>query len=141
MPTLYECLGWIVLAQDAGEAGGGNEGAPGNGNGNNEGLFGGNFIYLFIGLAMLWFIMMVLPQRRDQKKAKEMLETLKKNDRVLFAGGICGTVANIHQDGYVTIRIDDSSNAKMRVLRGAISRVITDDDDEKKEEKSETAKK
>ena len=84
---------------------------------------------MLIGVIMVLYIfLMVLPQRREQRKAKEMLDAIKKNDRVIFGGGILGTVVNVHQDGYVTLRIDDASNAKLRVLRGAISRVLTEED-------------
>lgn len=99
----------------------------------------GRLLMLVGAISVLYIFMMVLPQRREQKRAKELMDNLKKNDRVLFSGGILGTIANVHQDGYVTIRVDDATNAKMRVMRQSISRVLTDEDNEADE--SESAKK
>jgi preprotein translocase subunit YajC len=57
------------------------------------------------------------------------LPKLKKNDRVETVGGICGTVANIQKDSkYITLKIDETSNAKLKVLRSAILRVVVDDE-------------
>jgi preprotein translocase subunit YajC len=73
--------------------------------------------------------MMGKPQDRGQTKAADMLAKLKKNDRVVTAGGILGTVVNVRSDNdYVTIRVDDSTNARMQVLASSIARVLSDDD-------------
>ena len=54
-----------------------------------------------------------------------MLNNLKKNDQVITAGGIYGTVVNAASGSEdITLRIDESSNTRMRVLRSAVSRVI-----------------
>lgn len=82
-----------------------------------------------IAVTVLYLIMMGKPQDRVQNKAAEMKEKLKKNDRVVTAGGILGTVVNIRTDNdYVTIRVDDSTNARIQVLASSIARVLSDDD-------------
>ena len=82
-----------------------------------------------IAVMLLYFIMMTKPQPKGQAKSSELLASLKKNDRVLTAGGILGTVVNVRTDAeYVTVRIDDSSNARMQVLASSIVRVVTDED-------------
>ena len=48
-------------------------------------------------------------------------------DQVVTVGGILGVVSNM-TDKYVTLRVDDKSNAKIRVLRSSISRVLSADD-------------
>ena len=64
-----------------------------------------------------------------------MLEALQKNDRVVTIGGIYGVVVNAAKGTEdVMIRVDESSNTKLRVLRSAISRVVrAEDGDEKKD--------
>ena len=53
---------------------------------------------------------------------------LKKNDHVLLNCGIFGVVTNVRPDSdEVTIRVDESSNTKLRITRGSIARVIVDD--------------
>jgi preprotein translocase subunit YajC len=55
-----------------------------------------------------------------------MIESLKKNDRVQTIGGILGTVLDV-KDNEITIKIDESNNTKMRIIPGAVSRVITEE--------------
>ena len=82
-----------------------------------------------IAVTVLYLIMMGKPKDQAKNKAAEMREKLKKNDRVVTAGGILGTVVNIRSDNdYVTLRVDDSTNARMQVLASSIARVLSDDD-------------
>ena len=54
---------------------------------------------------------------------------LKKNDKVVTAGGILGTVVNHRSDAeYVTLRVDEASNSKMQILAKSIVRVVSDED-------------
>ena len=66
-------------------------------------------------------------QYAEQKKRKElerMLANLKKNDHVVTIGGIYGTVvAATPNSKVITIRIDDSTGTKIKILRSAISHV------------------
>ena len=81
-----------------------------------------------IAVTVLYLILMGKPQDRGQNKAADMLAKLKKNDRVVTAGGILGTVVNVRSDNdYVTIRVDDSTNARMQVLASSIARVLSDE--------------
>jgi preprotein translocase subunit YajC len=66
-----------------------------------------------------------------------MLENLKKNDHVITTGGIYGVVTNIRSDGdEVSIRVDDTTNTKLRLSRSAIARVIGDEPAAEKESTS-----
>ena len=66
------------------------------------------------------------PQKK-QKKHRDMLDNLKKNDRIRTIGGIVATVVDVRDDE-VVVKIDESNNTKMRFVRQAISAVITDED-------------
>ena len=82
-----------------------------------------------MAVTVLYLIMMGKPKDQGQTKAADMLAKLKKNDRVVTAGGILGTVVNVRSENeYVTIRVDDSTNARMQVLASSIARVLSDDD-------------
>jgi preprotein translocase subunit YajC len=65
--------------------------------------------------------------RPEQKKRKEMavrLASIKKNDHVVTIGGIYGTVVAAQADSkFVTVRVDDSTGTKLKILRSAISQV------------------
>lgn len=95
----------------------------------------GSLIQLLFPLmaAMLVIMLLMRPKKVDQKQ-KQLLEGLKKNDRVVTAGGIIGVVSQIRDDeNYVTIRIDESSNAKMQIIKSSIVKVMTDETADSKE--------
>ena len=82
----------------------------------------------FAMIAVLYYIMMVKPQRQREASHKDLLANLKKNDRVVTVGGIYGVVVNVQRDqDEVTIKVDENTNTKLRVTFSAIARVITDD--------------
>ncbi len=93
----------------------------------NSGGFGSmQFIFLMIGVTVMMMLMM-RPKNvdRDQKKR---LAGLKKNDRIVTVGGIIGTVISIRDDNNtVTLRIDESTNTKLQILKSAVSKVIGDE--------------
>ncbi len=124
---INELTYWFLLAQESAASSGASSGADTE-NTEPTGLFGGGIQGLMIPIAMvvvLYIFMMVLPNRRDQQKAKDLMEGLKKNDRVVTAGGIIATVANVQKDSeFITLKLDDTSNAKMKIMRSSISRVL-----------------
>jgi len=86
-----------------------------------------NPLNMFVIIGILFYFMMIRPERKKRRAAVQMLEELKKNDRVVTIGGICGTIVNVQKDAEeVTIRIDETNNIRVRILRSAISRVIAD---------------
>ena len=83
--------------------------------------------FLFIGL--LFYFMILRPERRRRSEQSGMLENLKKNDRIVTAGGIYGTVVNVQKgDSDIVIKVDENSNTRLRVVRSSISRVINETD-------------
>ncbi|MCH8046411.1 MAG: preprotein translocase subunit YajC [Planctomycetes bacterium] len=96
-------------------------------------LFSGNMLLPFLAIGVLFYFLMIRPQRRQKRQQQDMLGAMKKNDRVVTIGGIKGTIANIQREAdEVTLKIDESSGAKIRVQISAIARVITDGDDGEK---------
>ena len=107
--------------------------------GEEPGLFGnlGFFLPAMLGVMVLYMLMSAKPQDGGKGSASksELLANLKKNDQVLTAGGILGTVVNHRSDAeYVTLRVDDSSGARMQSLASSIVRVVTDKDSDKKQD-------
>jgi preprotein translocase subunit YajC len=74
-------------------------------------------IVLIIGV---FYFLLIRPQKKTQEEHKKMLASLKKNDEVLTAGGIHGTIANV-KDNSVTLKVDD--NVKIEVQKSSISSV------------------
>lgn len=79
-------------------------------------------------IGVLFYFLMLRPHNRERQKQTQMQDSLKKNDRVVTIGGIIGVVVNVQQGSdQVTLRVDESNNTRVNVLRSAISRVIGDD--------------
>lgn len=90
--------------------------------------FGGNtnqFIFIGLMLVMMYLILFRGP-RKKQQQHKQMMQALARNDRIQTIGGIIGTVVDI-KDDEITLKIDESNNTKMKILRSAISRNISKD--------------
>ena len=91
-----------------------------------------NPINILMLAAMSFFLIVLLPQQRQMKAQQKALEkalaALKKNDRVVTASGIHGTVIQTNaEDAVVIIRIDENSGARMTINRDVIAKVITSD--------------
>ena len=78
---------------------------------------GGMLIILMIAL----FAVMIIPQRKREKKIKDMLANLKPGDRVRTIGGIYGTITAINDD-VVTISVGPDK-VRLVFIRGAIASV------------------
>ena len=78
---------------------------------------GGLLIILMIGM----FALMIIPQRKREKKIKDMLAAIKVGDRVRTIGGIYGTVTNV-KDDVITISVGPD-RVQLVFARGAIANV------------------
>jgi len=91
---------------------------------------GGMFSMLlpFLAIGFLFYFLLIRPQRQEQSRRKEMLSAVKKNDRVITAGGIYGVVTNVHAEAdEVTIKVDESTNTKLRITLSSVARVFGDE--------------
>jgi preprotein translocase subunit YajC len=81
---------------------------------------------LMMGVLFYWLL--IRPERRKRAELTAMLQNLKKNDRVVTIGGIYGTIVNTQKDlDEVTVKVDESTNTKLRMQRSAIARVLPSD--------------
>lgn len=93
------------------------------------------FLPAIVGLVLMYLMMATKPRQADTQKTRESLANLKKNDRVITAGGIYGIVVQASADSeYVTVRIDESNNTRIKLLKSSIARVIADEGAEKDKE-------
>ncbi len=72
-------------------------------------------------LLVVFYFMLIRPQRKKDKKVKDMLAALKVNDRICTIGGIYGTITGIREDTVVLSVGKD--NMSMVVARWAIRNV------------------
>ena len=78
------------------------------------------FLPLVLIFVVFWF-MLIRPQRKKDKQVKEMLNNLKAGDRICTIGGIYGTIVVI-KDDTVTLSVG-RDNLTMVVARWGIRSV------------------
>ena len=84
----------------------------------------GMLVPIILIFGVFYFLIILPAQRKERKQREALFSALKKNDEVVTAGGIIGIVQNI-KDDEVLIKIDE--NAKMRVLKSSITRIVPKD--------------
>jgi len=113
MPRLFAAIP-LVFAQNAPAA-------------NPNGGSGGGLGFLpFILVAILWgYFLLVRPQQQQERKRKEMIGGLKKNDKVMTTGGLYATVVSVDNDqDRIVLRVDDDRGVRLTFSKSAVARVI-----------------
>ena len=77
-----------------------------------------NMLILLAGMFAFMYFVLIRPQRTKQKQHQQLVEELKRGDRVITAGGIYGTIENLSDDN-VTMKVE--SGATMRVARNSVA--------------------
>ena len=70
---------------------------------------------------VVFYFMLIRPQRKKDKEAKQMLENLKVGDRICTIGGIYGTIVRI-KDQVLTIEVGEQKT-QMMIARWAVRNV------------------
>src|SRR5262250_1752325 len=79
------------------------------------------FIPLLLVFVLFYFLI-VVPQRKRQRAADEMLNNLKAGDRVVTNGGLYGTIVSLREDKRtVQLKISENPVIRVEVARTAIS--------------------
>lgn len=81
-------------------------------------------LFTFGLVIAIFYFMIIRPQRKRDKEAKEMLSAMKKGDRVVTIGGIHGTIVTV-KDNTVVVKVDDST--RIEFSKNAISTVTARD--------------
>lgn len=75
----------------------------------------------FIVIFVLFYFLLVRPQQQKAKQRKEMIDQLKKGERVMTSGGMIGTVVNLSGD---TLTLQVSEGVRIKVRRNYVEEVI-----------------
>jgi preprotein translocase subunit YajC len=92
---------------------------------------GGGFGSLIISMAPLFlifgvfYVLIILPQRRKQRELQAMIDSLKAGDRIITTGGIIATITAV-RDRTLIIRSADKSI--LEISRGAVAGVPEDEE-------------
>ena len=84
-------------------------------------------------IILIFYFLIIRPQKKRDKEAKDMLASMKKGDKIVTIGGIRGTVAVV-KESTVIVKVDD--NARIEFSKNAISQIL-----DKKPEAAASSKK
>ncbi len=85
----------------------------------------GNFITAlvpFILVFVIFYLLIILPSRKKQKKHQELVGNLKPGDRIITSGGIYGTVMGVQPD---RIELKIAANVKIDITKSAVGAILT----------------
>jgi preprotein translocase subunit YajC len=74
----------------------------------------------------IFYFLVFMPMRRQQKNQKEMVKSLQNGQTVLTTGGIIGTIVAVNDDTLI-LRIKPD-NLKLQIARSSVTSVVTSDD-------------
>lgn len=69
-------------------------------------------------IMVIFYVLLIMPAQRRQKKTQVMLGALKNGDKVITNGGMYGTIVGLEDDA-LQLRIAD--NVKVKIARSAVA--------------------
>lgn len=79
-----------------------------------------------IVLAVLFYLLLIRPQRNRARQAQALLSKVGVGDTVMTSGGMFGTVAEVEDDA---VLLEVSPGVEVRLLKGAIQRIVAPAED------------
>jgi len=71
----------------------------------------------------VFYFLLIRPQQKKMKDHKAMISAVRRNDKVVTAGGVFGKITKVHDDDRVTLEIADG--VKVDVVSSTLSNVIS----------------
>ena len=88
---------------------------------------GGNS-FVFLGamfvVFMIFYFLLIRPQKKEQQKMANMISQLQKGDKIITIGGIHGTVSSTKEKTLI-VKVDE--NCKIEINRSAVGTVLKDE--------------
>ncbi len=77
-------------------------------------------ILILVGFFAIFYFLMIAPQRKQQKQRQAMLNSLKKGDKVITAGGLHGEIVELDEDD---VRLKVADKVELKFSRSSVSKV------------------
>jgi preprotein translocase subunit YajC len=75
------------------------------------------FVFVFV----IFYFLIIMPQRKKQKKHMDLVENLKPGDRIVTTAGIFGTVMGVQKD---RIELKIAANVKVDITKSAVGVIL-----------------
>jgi preprotein translocase subunit YajC len=71
-----------------------------------------------LAIIILFYVMIVRPQKRNALRHKTLIDTLKSGDEIITNGGLYGTIKSIEEE---TIRLEIAKDTEVQVAKRSIA--------------------
>ncbi|MCX6136052.1 MAG: preprotein translocase subunit YajC [Ignavibacteriales bacterium] len=75
-------------------------------------------VIMFGSIIAIFYFMILRPQQKRQKERQKLLESMKKGDKIVTAGGVHGTIVGLEDK---TALIQIAENVKIKIERSSIA--------------------
>ena len=79
----------------------------------------------FLPMILIFYFMIIRPQKKQQKKMAEMLASLQVGDKIVTVGGIVGKITKIKDDEVIIETGAGAEKSHIKFQKAAISTVLT----------------
>ena len=83
-------------------------------------------LIFIVGIILIMYFIMFREPRKRQRQQQQMIQTLKKNDKVRTIGGMIGTVVEVKGDE-VLVKVDENNNTKIWFMASAIGKNLSNE--------------
>ncbi|MCK9162699.1 MAG: preprotein translocase subunit YajC [Arcobacteraceae bacterium] len=83
----------------------------------------GSLLPLIVLFAIFYFLI-IRPQQQSAKKHKQMIEDLKKGDKIVTSGGLIAEVVKV-EDEFFRIKLSD--NVEVRLVKEYVVRLLNEE--------------
>lgn len=77
-----------------------------------------NSVLPFFLMGGIFYFMLWRPQKQEQQKRQNLLNSLKKGDKIITIGGIYGTITDLSER---TVKVEVAEGVEMTMVRSAVS--------------------
>jgi preprotein translocase subunit YajC len=97
---------------------------------------GGNITFLIslVLMVAIFYFLLIRPQQRRVRQQRELVGSLDVGDEVVTIGGMFGRIMEMDEE---TVMLDVGGGSRIRFVKQAVARKITEDEEEPTEETSE----
>jgi len=79
----------------------------------------------------VFYILLIRPQQKKVKAHREMLQNLRRGDKIITSGGIIGTVNKVADNRELQVQV--SENVEIKIAPGMVADLYTSSEQEKKQ--------
>ncbi|HLJ87978.1 MAG TPA: preprotein translocase subunit YajC [Candidatus Angelobacter sp.] len=93
------------------------------------GIFAFSPLVMMVLMVGVFYVLLILPQQRRQKRWQEMVNNLKAGDKVTTSGGVRGTIIAVKDDA-LHLRVPPD-NLRLEIVKSSIVSVVRDEEPKK----------